>query len=250
MKYALSKGIKQSQHGVTLIELMIALVLGLVLTGGALQVFISSKESYRVTESNSQLLQSGKIGLEFITKSLNMAGFFSGFSNTSSLFPVDTTFTTAGQVITGGDSTVSVRYYGYTDPLVADCQGNPIASGSYGTMTYYLDVTDSTNKKLMCKVTGIANDVVVVENVEQLQFRYGLSTNKSNLVDRYTKAASVSNWSDVRSVRIGMLVKSGIKANSTQNTRTYTLFDQTYATNDNFVRETFITTAGLWNVMQ
>lgn len=243
------------QQGLTLVELMVALLLGLMLTAGALQVFISSKDSFRVTESNSQLMQNGRIGLDFLNRGISMAGFYSNFQSLDTeqdpIFPAAGTFE-RDQVIEGTNNSITVRYYGYDDDLITDCQGGPIATTSITSVTYYLAAGDVANTfNLMCSVAGKSPDVVLAENIEQLEFRYGLATTSENNVARYVTAADVgSNWDEVRAVRIGILFRSGIRANSTTNTRSYDLFGTSYSSNDNFLRETFVSTAGLWNVMQ
>jgi len=243
---------RSRQHGLTLIELMIALLIGLMLTGGALQVFISSKDSFRTTESNSQLMQNGRIALDFINRAVSMAGFYSDFQKYDSQFPADTIFS-ENQVIEGTDDSITIRYYGYADNLIADCQGAPVADDAYTTITFYLEESDEEEDvyNLMCKVEGKSPDVVVAENVEQLQFRYGLAATNQNNVTRYVTAGTVgANWQNVRSVRTGILFRSGIRAASTVNTRSYNLFGTSYTSSDNYLRETFVATTGLWNVIQ
>lgn len=236
------------QRGLTLIELMIALLLGLILTGGAMQVFLSSKESYRLMESNSQLAQNGRLALEFMTNAITMAGFRKDLKTPySSFFPQDSTFAQS-EVIRGSDSAVSVRYYGYDDAFNRDCLGNAIAAGNYTTVTF--SVNDS--HQLVCQISG-GTAHVMAENVDQLQIRYGLTSIGKLAADRYVTASEITNgtkWTDVVAVRIGLLVNSGIAANSSQNTRSYKLFGTTYPVSDSFLREAFTNTAGLWNVMQ
>lgn len=63
------------QRGLTLVELMIAMLLGLFLVGGLLQIFISSKQTYRMQEGLSRLQENGRFALDFITRDIRMAGF-------------------------------------------------------------------------------------------------------------------------------------------------------------------------------
>jgi type IV pilus assembly protein PilW len=64
-----------SQHGLTLIELMIALLIGVFLTAGLIQIFISSKQSYRLQENISRLQENGRFAMDFLTKGIRMAGY-------------------------------------------------------------------------------------------------------------------------------------------------------------------------------
>lgn len=66
---------KQSQAGFSLIELMVALVLGLVLMGAVVNSFLSSSQTYRVQEALSRSQESARFALEIIGQELRMAGF-------------------------------------------------------------------------------------------------------------------------------------------------------------------------------
>lgn len=67
---------RRNQHGVTLIEIMIALVVGLILTGGILQVFASSQQTNRVHEAISRMQETGRMALEVISRDARMADFW------------------------------------------------------------------------------------------------------------------------------------------------------------------------------
>jgi type IV pilus assembly protein PilW len=64
-----------NQHGFTLIELMIALVLGLIITAGVIEVFIANKQIYRVTEAHSRLQDNARFALEVLSKDIRSAGY-------------------------------------------------------------------------------------------------------------------------------------------------------------------------------
>ncbi|PUA27958.1 MAG: hypothetical protein B0W54_15730 [Cellvibrio sp. 79] len=63
------------QNGLSLVELMIAITLGLILMGGVIQLFLSSRESFQVQQSTSGIQESGRLASEFINRDLRMAGF-------------------------------------------------------------------------------------------------------------------------------------------------------------------------------
>ena len=73
------------QSGVTLVELMIAMVVGLLLVGGILQVFSSSRYSYRVHEATSRMQESGRMALEIIGRDIRMADFWGCASKTENV---------------------------------------------------------------------------------------------------------------------------------------------------------------------
>lgn len=77
MKPRISAGVYYGrQQGLTLVELMVAITLGLIVTAGIMQVFVSSRNTYRVEESLSRLQESGRLALEFLTNDLRMAGYW------------------------------------------------------------------------------------------------------------------------------------------------------------------------------
>ncbi|HFB66203.1 MAG TPA: hypothetical protein ENJ60_11765 [Aeromonadales bacterium] len=75
---------KITQQGLTLVEIMIAVLIGIVLTAGIIQLFISNKSTYRLTESSSRIQESGRFANEFLTKDIRMAGFMGCYSAATS----------------------------------------------------------------------------------------------------------------------------------------------------------------------
>ncbi|MEM9689117.1 MAG: prepilin-type N-terminal cleavage/methylation domain-containing protein, partial [Pseudomonadota bacterium] len=74
MKRTLING--RRQHGFTLIEIMIAIVIGLILTGGIIQVFTATRQSNRVHEELSRMQENGRMALEVIARDARMADFW------------------------------------------------------------------------------------------------------------------------------------------------------------------------------
>ncbi len=64
------------QRGISLVELMIALVVGLLLIAGVLQVFVSVQQSYRVQDAVARLQERGRIGLELIGRELRRTDYW------------------------------------------------------------------------------------------------------------------------------------------------------------------------------
>ena len=73
----------RSQLGVTLIELMIALVIGLLATGAMLKVYVDSSQLYRFNESLARIQENGRLGLEFIRREARMTGFWGCYNGTT-----------------------------------------------------------------------------------------------------------------------------------------------------------------------
>ncbi|WP_090487627.1 PilW family protein [Ectothiorhodospira mobilis] len=67
---------RPQQQGMTLTELMVAMLLGLLLIAATIQVFIGSKQTYRTTEASSVVQENGRFADHFLSHDLRMAGFF------------------------------------------------------------------------------------------------------------------------------------------------------------------------------
>ena len=65
----------QLQKGLSIVELMVALLLGLFLVSGVTGMYISSKQTYRMTDNLSRLQESMRFSLEFMSKDIRMAGY-------------------------------------------------------------------------------------------------------------------------------------------------------------------------------
>lgn len=63
------------QRGLTLIELMIAIVLGLLITATVIQLFVNNKQTYRITQSQTQLQNNARFALSDLSKTIRSSGF-------------------------------------------------------------------------------------------------------------------------------------------------------------------------------
>ncbi len=63
------------QTGLTLVELMVAMVISLLLIAGTITIFVSNKQAYRLNEASSRVQESGRFALDFIRRDTRMAGF-------------------------------------------------------------------------------------------------------------------------------------------------------------------------------
>ncbi|WP_372782924.1 PilW family protein [Litorivivens sp.] len=66
---------RKTQSGFGLVELMIAITLGLVLSAALVQVFVATRSSYRVQEALAQIQASSRYAMHFMGKDIRMAGY-------------------------------------------------------------------------------------------------------------------------------------------------------------------------------
>lgn len=63
------------EQGFTAVELMVAMALSLVLMGGAITIFYSSKLSYQTTEESSRIQETGRLALELMLRDIRNSGW-------------------------------------------------------------------------------------------------------------------------------------------------------------------------------
>ena len=63
-----------SQRGFTMVELMVALLLGLVLIGGVINVFLTSGQTLRVNQNLSRVHENARFGIEMFSREIREAG--------------------------------------------------------------------------------------------------------------------------------------------------------------------------------
>ncbi len=93
------------QQGFSLVELMIALVLGLFLIGGVAVVFIGSSQSFSHNEALSRVQESGRFALEMVAQELRNTGY------------KGSCFVNAIDVINTADSDYEADAYNLNDPI-------------------------------------------------------------------------------------------------------------------------------------
>lgn len=64
----------RGQSGFTIVELMVALLLGLVLVGGVINVFLTSGQTLRVNQNLSRVHENARFGIEMFSREIREAG--------------------------------------------------------------------------------------------------------------------------------------------------------------------------------
>lgn len=75
MKTFSDKAARDRQTGVTLVELMVSLVLGLLLTAGIIKVFAGNRVTYEFNESLSRIQENARFALDHMAFNARMAGY-------------------------------------------------------------------------------------------------------------------------------------------------------------------------------
>ena len=65
-----------NQVGLSLVELLVALVISTFLMGGVIQVYLGNKTAYRFADASSRIQENARFALDTITTDARLAGFF------------------------------------------------------------------------------------------------------------------------------------------------------------------------------
>ncbi len=64
-----------TERGLTLVEILVSLVIGLFLMGGIFRVYLANKEAYRLNDAMARLQENGRFAIEFLARDLRLAGY-------------------------------------------------------------------------------------------------------------------------------------------------------------------------------
>jgi type IV pilus assembly protein PilW len=75
------------QRGFTVVELMIALVLGLLLIAGAIALFVQTKRNFVQDEQITRMQENARVAMSMLTRDLLMADFWGGMTSGADIQP-------------------------------------------------------------------------------------------------------------------------------------------------------------------
>ncbi len=184
-KMDLKKAANSNSSGITLIELLIALVILGLAIGAIYRLFIAQNKAFSVQEQVVETQQGIRLAEAVLTRQLRMAGYdddnTSAVSVSNAVFPGDSTSTVK-------DDAVTIRY---EDVLV-------VSSGSaFVTNPFIKKVTflkNGSNLEQQVDNAGVLPNTtdVLLENVTALNFTYGIDTNLDGAVEEWVSAATAA----------------------------------------------------------
>jgi len=204
------------ERGLTLVELMVAITVGLFLVGGVLTIVQSTRNTFATQNTLAQFQDNERLALSFMSEVIESAGYFPNpkLYTAGQVLPAAGVFAVAQSVYgthnaaAPGD-TVTVRFGAALNDDVFNCSG-AINTGvaPYDTFVNQFYVNAATNQ-LMCTATTSAGNVTVplVNNVTNLQTVYGIKRNPADTgscTDTYLTANQmlVADWPNVCSITV------------------------------------------------
>jgi type II secretory pathway pseudopilin PulG len=208
-----TRGLRR-QHGLTFVELMIAMVLSLVTMGATLALFSSTKNTFALQQAVSQVQSDGNAALALLKQQIRLAGY-----------PEDSLAVQSGVVGTDGsggdyaivdvtpgfsetasdDSSLIIQFEAPRDDFF-NCAGEEFDFEDMVAVRIALTEVGGVNG-LTCQGTGAPAELV--SNVSNLQIQYGEYSSAATSAPVVYKAYSdVGNARNVVAVRLSFDVGS------------------------------------------
>ncbi len=70
------RSVRGNQQGLSLVELMLALALGIVVVTGIVQLFVGNSQTYALINGQSRMQENARYALEFVSRAARNAGFY------------------------------------------------------------------------------------------------------------------------------------------------------------------------------
>lgn len=171
---------RRGQAGLTIVEMMVALLIASILLAGLVTIFASMRTSFATTRALNHLVNQQRFASTELTNAISTAGYYpltnravrGQYPDAQVAFPAETTtigshtidFATAGQAVygTGGTSAgsndvVAVRMiHGASVSSPYDCLGQAPAGGTASAATRVTSVywVDTAKNELKCATTS------------------------------------------------------------------------------------------------
>jgi type IV pilus assembly protein PilW len=225
----------KKQHGVTMIELLIAMVLGLGLVAGIGELFVQSQKSFRLQRNLSDMTDDGAFLLEAFAKSALRGGYKPLGAQKNFLPASNNVFS-----VTGSPSVPDIKFLDndeFIRGLDDDAKGDQLVYRYKAQDSSELEDSICTNfDELKAKRTDLNDTITVrfykrydydldtffvyckagvnnehataqplVSDVEKLIFQYGVHDTNGYY---YADATDITDWKKVFAVKITIVLKS------------------------------------------
>ncbi len=181
------------QQGMTLLEILIALTIGLFILGGILVVYVQSNQSYRVAESTSRLQESARFAFTLLSREIRMAGYMGCFSQVASVNVIATGAPAfgAGTVLRGYEASVPAGIAG----AVADTDSIMVMKASASDSLYLTGNMTAVNANIQISDNpfGIeAGDILFISDCSNADIFCANSVSEGNITITHAAACNSS----------------------------------------------------------
>ncbi len=211
-----------SQSGLTIVELMVAIAVGLLVVLAATSLLLSTKIGYIFQDEGARLQETGRYAVESITRAVRQAGYENWdtagtaiistpeiSANIAGLDASSLKETSVGidapvaKSINGSD-VLAIRFVGSGagpggDGTLLNCAGFGVAEPAdlevdRGWSIFYIAADKSGEPELRCKYFGKTswNTEAIARGVESLQILYGVDADDDGLPNQFFTATAIN----------------------------------------------------------
>ena len=188
----MKNAIRPNNKGLTLIELLVGLVICAIVVAGIYRLFIAQSRAYTVQDQVVEVQQNIRSAMEVMLRDLRMTAYDDDRTPLVSI---------AQPSIVPGDDSITVRYELNNAPY---------------EVRYWLVGGTTLNRQETRN--GVTTTEIILENVEALNFTYGVDENEDGAMDDRNANGQLDDW--VSAGTIGSLkvvsVRVGLTARPTQ----------------------------------
>lgn len=221
---------KKYQQGLTLVELMIALLIGLILTLAAVQVFLTNQRTFALQQAISELNNDGQLAMRFMVSRVRHAGL----GDTEAIPPVATTKIDDKPL---DNNTLVVQAWG---------EGGCFGAFDEGVITTQFSLN---NNILQCQDSVENKPYELLQGVEAFNILYGIDEVKDGVlgVTRYVTADALNKNSIIVAIRFSFLLSGMEITSSNASESSDWVLNQEVKKNDRRIRRVYSTTVQVRN---
>jgi type IV pilus assembly protein PilW len=214
----------------SLVELMVALAVGLLLILAACTLLLATRASYLLNVDRARLDETGRFAIELVARAVRQAGYrdwstaMPGTASVPAVQGLDARgIRSSAEGIAGpwqkavnGSDVLALHFDGSEDGGILNCAGAAVpADGERGWSIFHVAEDATGEPELRCKYRGASGwkSDAIARGVESFQVLYGIDTEGDGLPHRYMTATAVDAaapggvlWRSVAVVKIALLV--------------------------------------------
>jgi type IV pilus assembly protein PilW len=202
-------------RGFSLVELMISLLLGSLITLAAVQLFGTNQRTFQLQQGLTDVQEQGRFALDFLARDVRIMGLRNPQVTGGPEPGVVLADLTVGGVVfprsqdggSNGSANDRLTFSYQGRPGDMDCEGEAIAVDALIINTYWVE-----DEELRClgSVNVASGGLTLVAGVDSFQVQFGVDTAVDGIpsAGRYVRADMLNPTDQVVSVRIGLLVRA------------------------------------------
>lgn len=229
---------RRPQHGVTLVELMIAIAIGLLILVAIAQVYMGSFNTQRTQDDMARLQETGRFAFNLIGRAVRQAGYrdtteglasfcsarslgsgLAGLNDAEQIDPAASDFGGNAFTISNASDVIRVQYYGHSteaSPALLDCQGYPVAAKQPVKDTLFVasDPNNNNEPTLFCHTSNPEpvtashpGASALVAGVESLQLLYSEDVDGAGTL-RFVPWHLLTDPDKVSAVKVSIVARS------------------------------------------